>query len=214
MHDRPPDAGDDLEPVADADASVRELKFSRSFRFGKQLPYDILPPETIARLRAGGELSPLELEIVQSAALRDAGPLGELVRALSSQADVSSSTEASVADLAAAAPADANFVAVPGSVRTFEWRWRGRPDGQTVELEPATYYEALTGRRDPARSIFITVRRVINLLVWTIALGLPIGLTALTIATGQTLETIVVVGIGAAVVGMMFRSSLPRTPFG
>ncbi|CAN5580697.1 hypothetical protein BH23CHL6_BH23CHL6_00150 [soil metagenome] len=84
---------------------------------------------------------------------------------------------------------------------------------QDVEDDPATYYEALTGRRDPARDTFVSARRAINLLVWILALGLPIGLTALTIATGQSLDTIVFVGIGALIVGMMFRSSFPKTPF-
>jgi hypothetical protein len=44
-------------------------------------PLDTLPSETIERLRAGGELSPAELAIVQAAALRDAGPFASLVQA-------------------------------------------------------------------------------------------------------------------------------------
>ncbi len=215
MSDRVPRREDDVESVTDADASEHKFRISRSLQFGKQLPHDILPPDTIERLRAGGELSPAELAIVQSAALRDAGPLGQLLHAaLSRQAEASSSTDASVDALAAGVPADGSFLTVPGSERTFVWQWPGKPGRDVVEREPATYYEALTGKRDPDRNFFITARRAINLLVSAIALGLPIGLTALAIVTGQSLETIVFVGIGASIVGMMIRSSFPRTPFG
>jgi hypothetical protein len=208
------DAGDDIASGSDDSAPVRELELSRSFHFGKQLPLDTLPPETIERLRAGGELSPAELTIVQAAALRDAGPLGELVQAvLSSGAGVSVSADDSLDAAAAAGPHEGNFVAVPGSARTFKWRWSSQTGPETAGFEPATYYEALSGKRDPQRDFFIASRRIINAVVWAIALGLPIGLTALTIGTGQSLETIVWVGIAAFIVGMMFRASFPRTPF-
>ncbi|HUG48749.1 MAG TPA: hypothetical protein VMP67_10105 [Candidatus Limnocylindria bacterium] len=194
---------------------MSKIELKRSFQFGKPLPLDTLPPETIERLRAGGEITPAELAIVQAAALRDAGPFGELVQAaLSSQSEVSRSSGDSVDTAATPALAEGNFVAVPGGgVRTFEWRWPGEGGQETADFEPATYYEALTGKRDPQRNFFITARRVMNVGVWVIALGLPIGLITLAIATGQTLETIVWVGIGASIVGMMFRVSFPRTPF-
>jgi len=200
-------------PTLDGDPATHELQLRREFRFGKQLPLDVLSPETIARLQAGGELSPQELAIVQAAALQDAGIIGRLaLAALSSEATSSSSSEPAVVR-DPAAPADGTFVPLPESVRTFEWKWDGRAGQQTVEREPATYYEALTGRPDPARDTFITIRRVINWSVWSIALGLPLMIIGLAIATGQSLETIFYMGMGAFIVGIMFRRSFPRTPF-
>src|SRR5687767_3024561 len=55
---------------------------------------------------------------------------------------------------------------VPGDTRTFKWEWRGpdcndapkpKPDDLlSPDTKPATYYEALSGRRDPMRNFFIT----------------------------------------------------------
>lgn len=208
------DASDDVPSAPDTNPPLNQFELKRSFQFGKPLPLDTLPPETIERLRAGGEITPADLAIVQAAALSDAGPFGKLVQAaLSSQAEVSRSAGDSLDRPAAAALAEGKFVAVPGGVRTFEWRWPGEGAQETADFQPATYYEALTGKRDPQRNFFISARRVLNAGVWAITLGLPIGLVALAIATGQSLETTIWVGIGAFIVGMMFRVSFPRTPF-
>ncbi len=112
-------------------------------------------------------------------------------------------------------PADADVTVVPGRSQRWEWRWSPQ-DATTPEDvdEPATYYEALTGRRDAQRDFFIRSRRILDRIVWGIALGVPAAIVALAIVTGQSLETVVFIGIAAFAVGMMFRHSFPRTPFG
>jgi hypothetical protein len=187
----------------DPDAAAREMRFERPFGITRQVPGDVLPPEAVARLRAGGELTPEELARVRAAALGE-GPLGRLVGRLMAGGKQASRDEAH-------GPGGSDTVASE-TVRqfAFEWRPTARPD----QPEPATYYEAFTGQQDPARDVFIRARRVINGVVWAIALGLPVAVIVLTIATGQSAQTVVVAAVAAAVVGMMFRSSFPRTPFG
>ena len=200
--------GDDPRPT--------EWTFDRSFELGKDLPLDVLPPETIARLRAGGQTSPEELAMVQSAALADAGPLGKLVQAFLAAQPPPTTTAGETSAVQPGSPVgDGGLAVVPGSVRTYEWRWPGerKPTGTADDFEPATYYEALTGKRDPQRDFFITARRILKVGVWLIALGLPIGLVALAITAGQSGETLFVVGLAAFIVGMMFKASFPRTPF-
>jgi hypothetical protein len=100
------------------------------------------------------------------------------------------------------------------SARRFEWKW-GNPSAEPgSDSQPATYYEALTGRPDPMRDFFVTARRALNLVVTIIAIGIPIGLVSLGIITGADLQTIVVMGIAGMVVGLMIKTSFPRTPFG
>lgn len=77
-----------------------------------------------------------------------------------------------------------------------------------------TYYEALSGRRDPQREFFMRARRIINTGATVIAIAFPVILVAGAIIAGADLQTIVVLGIGGAVVGLMFKTSFPRTPFG
>jgi hypothetical protein len=107
---------------------------------------------------------------------------------------------------------------IPGPMPRFRWEWRrpetAPPEVDTLDREPATYYEALSGRPDPMRDFFVNGRRILNWIVTTIAIGLPIGLISLGLLTGQSFETIFFMGFGGAVVGLMFRSSFPRTPFG
>jgi hypothetical protein len=127
-------------------------------------------------------------------------------------------------------PDDPNLTVIPGETRSFKWQWGGNdpaiypatdqptdPATKSApgpDLEPATYYEVLTGRPDPNRDFFVNARRVINFVVWMIALGLPIGLVTLGIVVGADLQTIVLMGLAGLVVGFMFKTSFPRTPFG
>lgn len=101
----------------------------------------------------------------------------------------------------------------PGQVRRFEWKWDGQAGTDDGRAEPATYYEALSGRPDPNREFLVTSRRVLNAVVWIMAIGIPLGLVTLTVLTGQSPETIFFAGIFGAIVGMMIRTSFPRTPF-
>jgi hypothetical protein len=114
-------------------------------------------------------------------------------------------------------PDDPNVTVVPGPASTFKWEWGGRENESPTDVsdfKPATYYEALSGRRDPMRNFFINARRVINAVFWIIAIGLPVGLVTLGIVTGQSLETVVFMGIFGAIIGLMLRTTFPRTPFG
>ena len=115
-----------------------------------------------------------------------------------------------------APPARRGMSVVPGEERRWEWSLGNdhRSAERTDEVqEPATYYEAFTGRRDPQRDLFIRVRRVLNAIAWAVALGLPAGALILTVATGQDLQTIVLMTFAAFAVGMLLRRSFPRTPF-
>lgn len=209
-----PDATENADSTREGEPSTRELRLSRSFQFGRALPHDILPPETIARLRAGGQLTPAELAKVRAAALARSGLLGRFVAALTSHADAPLTANTSPDARTAGTSASPDSVVVPGSVRSFEWSWSNERGSRTADTQPATYFEALTGGRDPARSFLVTARRIINGLVWVIALGLPLVLVVVALATGQSAQTVVVVGIAAFAIGMMFRHSFPRTPFG
>jgi hypothetical protein len=99
-----------------------------------------------------------------------------------------------------------------GPTTIHEWRYEPGVE-QEPEPAPRTYYEALTGRPDPAAARLVKVGRAIHLLVTLLAIGLPIGLTLLMIALGEPLETIVFFAIGASIVGLMLKSTFPRTPF-
>jgi hypothetical protein len=72
----------------------------------------------------------------------------------------------------------------------------------------------LTGRPDPMRGFFIRSRQLLNVVTWFIALGIPVGLVTLGIVTGASSETIFFMGFAGLVVGMLFKQSLPKTPFG
>ena len=118
-------------------------------------------------------------------------------------------------------PDDPGVTVVQGPVRKFEWKWGGppsstetKPEQPQLEGEPATYYEALSGRPDPNREFFVTGRRLLNGVVTVVATGIPVALVILGIASGADLQTIVVFAIAGAVVGLMLKSTFPRTPFG
>jgi hypothetical protein len=113
--------------------------------------------------------------------------------------------------------ADSHTETLPVGRREFKWELgAAKPAGVEAnpEQEPATYYEALTGKPDPNRQFFITARRTLNLTVTILALAIPIGLVALGIVTGADLQTIVFMGIVGLIVGLMIKTSFPRTPFG
>jgi hypothetical protein len=114
--------------------------------------------------------------------------------------------------------ADSDTETLPVSSREFRWELGGaaKPAGveTSPEQEPATYYEALTGKPDPNRQFFITARRTLNLTVTILALAIPIGLVALGIITGADVQTIVFMGVVGLIVGLMIKTSFPRTPFG
>jgi hypothetical protein len=99
-------------------------------------------------------------------------------------------------------------------VHRFEWTLGGKEAERHAEPEPATYYEALTGRPDPMRGFFVMSRRILNIVTWTIALGIPAGLVTLGVVLGEPLESIVIMGIAGLIVGMMIKVSFPRTPYG
>jgi hypothetical protein len=109
---------------------------------------------------------------------------------------------------------DHNVAIVPGSAQKFEWTWKGNEQARETGSEPATYYEALTGQPDPMRSFFVRARRFLDIVTWVIALGIPLALITLAIATGQAPDTIFFMGFAGLVVGMMFKRSFPKTPFG
>jgi hypothetical protein len=91
----------------------------------------------------------------------------------------------------------------------------GPEEGEPIPIEEAqTYYEMLSGRPDPMRDFFVSARRMLNLVVTGIALGIPIVLVGLGIVARADAQTIVVMGVAGLVVGMMLKSSFPKTPFG
>jgi hypothetical protein len=188
-----------------------ELKFSRGF--GERLPIDVLSPEAVERLRSGGALSAEDLEKLQSAA-GVSGFVGSLLQAALPAADQERHADGAEVTTAAELAGDPGVVAVPGSVHRFEWTLRGNEAEPEAEPEPATYYEALTGRPDPMRGFFVMSRRILNIVTWIIALGIPAGLVTLGVVLGEPLESIVIMGIAGLIVGMMFKVSFPRTPFG
>lgn len=201
-------------PPAGRSTSPDHPALSFSLQFGRQLPNDVLSPETVERLRSGGALSAEDLKRLQSAAgmpglvgslLETALPTSHIERGGPEGADVTAAAQF--------AP-DTNVVAMPGSVHRFEWTLGGKQPERDAESEPATYYEALTGRPDPMRGFFVTTRRVLNVVTWVIALGVPVGLVTLGVVLGESTETIVIMGIAGLIVGMMFKVSFPRTPFG
>lgn len=193
---------------------MRQVK--HSFRLDGQLPTDVLPPETIQRLLNGGQPTPGELAIIRSAAMRDAGPLGHLLERMLSSGLVQETTESttdagSVEGPALDVPAGARLV--EDSTRTFEWKWDGPKAEAELGRRPVTYYEAFTGKPDPARDFFVTSRRILNVILWVLTLGVPLALVALAIATGQSAESIFFIGVFGLIIGAMFRMSMPRTPF-
>jgi len=147
--------------------------------------------------------------------IADSGMVGRFLGGLLATRFADARQEGAVAALPLPdAAGDDGMKTVPIGEQRFEWTWRGgTPDGEE-KTAPATYYEALTGRPDPMRGFFVTARRVLNIATWLIVLGLPLGLITLGVAIGESPETIFFMGFFGLVVGMMFKYTLPRTPFG
>jgi hypothetical protein len=210
---KPPEAQGPVSADTDPDLKVFDLNFSLGSV--KPLPTDVLSPEVIERLRSGSPLSADDLEKLRSATSADSGIVGKLLEGMLA-ARFANSQDADGADptLPADLAGDPNVVVVPGSVQKFEWNWKGNDLAPDTESEPATYYEALTGKPDPMRGFFVTSRRLLNVVTWFIALGVPLGLVTLGIVTGASTETIFFMGFAGLLVGMLFKYSFPRTPFG
>lgn len=202
----------DGSPPAEGDPAVRTFQLGGTFGSTTPLPLNLLPPETIERLRAGGELSAEEWEIVQSAGLRGAGTLGALVRAALSSGLLEPDATESGSVRATTIGIDEGVVQ-PGPARRFEWTWRGTGAPSREDDRPATYLELLTGRRDPHGDVFIAARRVLNAVAWAMAIGVPAGLVLLAILTHQSPETTVAIGVLAGIFGLMVRRSIGRSPF-
>jgi hypothetical protein len=210
-----PDADPDTGPFAadpSADDHATTFKLQHSFGQTTPLPLDTLSPEALERLRNGGQLTELELAILRREAARSGSLGARLFDTLISSGMFDVRT---IDGPAPAGPADDNAgVVVSGPTQVFEWRLGADAESTDQPLRtPATYYEALSGQPDPARDFFITTRRILRLIVVGLALAIPVGVVALTILLGESLETILFFGIGASIVGLMLLRTFPRTPF-
>jgi hypothetical protein len=200
---------------ADSDPDMSQLSLKVSLSGSpKPLPTDALSPAAIERLRSGEPLSAEDLEKLRSAAFAGTGTLGKMLEGLVAEG-LGSIQGPDGADPGLPAQAgNRNVVIVPARARTFRWKWKGDGPARATEPEPATYYEALTGRPDPMRGFFIRSRQLLDVVTWFIALGIPVALVTLGIVTGASSETIFFMGFAGLLVGMLFRQSLPKTPFG
>jgi hypothetical protein len=192
-----------------------KIVFSVDFAPGsmKPLPIDILSPEVIESLRSGGQLSADDLEKLRSATWADSRVVGALIDeivGLAKRQDPDGTDSTLPVDLVG----NPNVVVVPGGVQKFEWTWKGTDPARDTASEPETYYEALTGQPDPLRGFFVASRRVLNAVTWLIALGVPLGLVTVGVVAGASPDTIFFMGLAGLIVGMMFKSSFPKTPFG
>lgn len=114
---------------------------------------------------------------------------------------------------------DPNVRVVEGPTKVFEWRLG---DPQVPDDEPAgglggppqTYYEAFTGRRDPQREFFVTARKWLNRGVIATALAFPVVGLAIGFLSGADLPTTLLLGFAGGIIGLMFKTSFPKTPFG
>jgi hypothetical protein len=192
------------EPERSESDSAREFRFERSSEFSGQLPLDVLPPEAIERLRAGGDLTPEEMAMLRSRALADSGPMGRLIGA----AITSGLFRETGRGQTSQGPE------LPGEVRTYEWKWPTPTDQPPPVIEPATYYELLSGREDPHREFFVTARQLLNVVAWVVAIGLPLLLVGIGVASGESPETIFFMGVFGLIIGVMIRKSIPRSLFG
>lgn len=209
-------------PMSDAnitserhDTDLATSDFNLSLGSVKPLPGDVLTPEAISRLRSDRQLSDEEIERLQAAIMADSGMVGRFLSGLLATRFADARQQGAVAALPPLdAAGDDGLKTVPIGEQRFEWNWRGGTRDGEDKIAPATYYEALTGRPDPMRGFFVTARRVLNIATWLIVLGLPLGLITLGVAIGESPETIFFMGFFGLVVGLMFKYTLPRTPFG
>ena len=101
------------EPERSESDSARDLRFERSGEFSGQLPLDVLPPEAIERLRAGGDLTPEEMAMLRSRALADSGPMGRLIDA--------AITSGLFRETGRGQPR--HWPELRGEDRAYEWKW-------------------------------------------------------------------------------------------
>jgi hypothetical protein len=197
------------------DPGLTTFDVNLSFGSVEPLPATVLSPEVIARLRSDGRLTDAEIEGLQAAIQADSGMVGRflgglLATGLGEAREQGAAARSPTPDTAG----DDGMKAIPIGEQRFAWTWRGgTPDGEE-KIAPATYYEALTGRPDPMRGFFVTARRVLNIVTWLIVLGLPLGLITLGIVIRESPDTIFFMGFFGLIVGLMFRYTLPKTPFG
>lgn len=207
----PPTAADsvDTEPFVKA--------FDLHFTLGsmKPLPGDLFTADTLERLRSGGQPSADEITKLQAATSADSSMVARLLESLGAAGfDPVDDPSGSVTPRQFEQSGDRDTVIVPGSTHRFTWHWRGDDTAGDTEREPATYYEALSGRPDPMRGFFVASRRLLDVTTWMIALGVPLGLVLLGVVKGASPDTIFFVGLFGLIVGMLFKHSFPRTPFG
>jgi len=186
-----------------------------SFGSVNPLPPDLLSPEAIEHLREGGTLSRDDLEKLRMASFADSGIVAKLLDTVLAAGFTEIQSDAHVDGTISAPAAEGPMVgSVPILAREVLWSPQLTDVEGVAVTEPATYFEALTGNPDPMRGFFVTARRLLNIVTWIVALGVPLGLVAIGVVSGETPDTIVIMGFGGLVVGMLFRYSFPRTPFG
>jgi hypothetical protein len=193
---------------SEKDRLVAKLSFSFG---GRQQPLSpgALSPELLERLREGGDLTAADWALLRRAAVTEGSVEAGLLSALLRSGLIGDGVVAAEGSVAQAADGT-TIITSPTTVH--EWRHDPATAHQPAPV-PRTYYEALTGRPHPATDRLISVGRSLHLLVTLLAIGLPIGLTALMISLGESLETIVFVAVGASIVGLMLRSTFPRLAF-
>ena len=211
-------AAADVPPLEDPGVASRTPSVDVSFSFGspRPLPPGALSPEAIERLRAGRALSVEDVQGLRAAISRDSGIVGTLLEELLA-AGLARQTDKDPSALPTDIDPDPIIGSVPIGAYGFTWRPPSDDtEGNTTEpaTEPATYYEAMTGQPDPIRGFFVTARRLLNLVTWIVALGVPAALVVLGVATGEAPETIFFMGLAGLIFGLLFKFSLPKTPFG
>lgn len=208
---QPPTSADSV------DSGTFVKAFDLHFTLGsmKPLPGDLFTADTLERLRSGGQLSADEIEKLRTATSADSSMVARLLESLGAAGIAPvDDPSGSVTPRQFEESADRDTMIVPGRTQKFEWQWRGDDTTGDTEREPATYYEALSGRPDPMRGFFVASRRLLDVATWIIALGVPLGLVVLGVINGASPETIFFVGLFGLIVGMLFKHSFPRTPFG
>ncbi len=193
------------------------------FSFGstKPIPAEQLPPDLVARLRSGQPPSAKDMALLRSAAGGEAAMASMLMGAMAAAGVVRrediepGEMHPDDVPIPAEMAGDPDVMVVPMGGQKFTWKWNGESGSpREAGAQPATYYEAMTGRPDPMRGFIVTVRRTLDIITWVIAIGLPVGLVVAAIATGQSSETIFFAGFFGVLVGLMLKKSAPRTPFG
>jgi hypothetical protein len=196
------------------DSDLANFDVSLSFGSVKPLPAGAVSPEAIARLRSDGRLTDEELERLQAAIMADSGMVGRFLGGLLTTRLRDAREQGTVA---ASLPPDVaggdGMEAVPIGEQRFAWTWQGGTHHGDEQTAPATYFEALTGRPYPMRGVFVTVRRVLSIVSWIIVLGLPLGLITLGVVNGESPDTVFFMGLFGLIVGVMFRYTLPKSPF-